>query len=52
MSVSACSVQVSSVEEAIAFSNAYASEHLILNVEDAESWLDRIEHAGSVFMGR
>eukprot|EP00197_Chlamydomonas_leiostraca_P004700 CAMPEP_0202866536 /NCGR_PEP_ID=MMETSP1391-20130828/7862_1 /ASSEMBLY_ACC=CAM_ASM_000867 /TAXON_ID=1034604 /ORGANISM="Chlamydomonas leiostraca, Strain SAG 11-49" /LENGTH=439 /DNA_ID=CAMNT_0049546493 /DNA_START=155 /DNA_END=1474 /DNA_ORIENTATION=+ len=45
-------IQVSSVEQAIDFSNAYASEHLIVNVEDAESWLPRIVNAGSVFLGR
>lgn len=27
---------------AIAFSNLYAPEHLIVNVEDAESWLDEL----------
>mmetsp|Transcript_493 Transcript_493/g.1149 ORF Transcript_493/g.1149 Transcript_493/m.1149 type:complete len:111 (-) Transcript_493:94-426(-) len=30
----------------------YAPEHLILNTEDAEEWLDDIESAGSVFLGR
>lgn len=37
---------------AIAFSNLYAPEHLIVNVEDAESWLDELDNAGSVFLGR
>lgn len=40
------------MDQAIDFSNMYASEHLIVNVEDAESWLPRIENAGSVFLGR
>ncbi len=44
--------QVSSVDQAIDFSNMYASEHLIVNTEDAEAWLPRIENAGSVFLGR
>lgn len=44
--------QVSSVDQAIEFSNLYASEHLIVNVEDAERWLPRIQNAGSVFLGR
>eukprot|EP01025_Chloroclados_australasicus_P068316 TRINITY_DN9483_c0_g1_i4.p1 TRINITY_DN9483_c0_g1~~TRINITY_DN9483_c0_g1_i4.p1 ORF type:complete len:163 (-),score=16.58 TRINITY_DN9483_c0_g1_i4:149-610(-) len=45
-------VTVSSKVEAIAFSNLYAPEHLIVNVEDAESWLDGLDNAGSVFLGR
>ena len=39
------------IEEAIAFSNRYAPEHLIINLEDATSWSDEIMHAGSVFLG-
>lgn len=30
----------------------YAPEHLIVNVEDAESWLPLVDNAGSVFLGR
>lgn len=45
-------VTVSSREEAIAFSNMYAPEHLIVNVEDAEDWLPHLDNAGSVFLGR
>nr|GLL27897.1 histidinol dehydrogenase, chloroplastic isoform X1 [Ipomoea trifida] len=37
--------------EAIAFSNTYAPEHLIINVKDAEKWESFIENAGSVFLG-
>lgn len=44
-------IQAGSVAEAIAISNAYAPEHLILNVRDARAWLDRVESAGSVFLG-
>ncbi|MGM0506873.1 MAG: histidinol dehydrogenase [Bacteroidota bacterium] len=40
-----------SMEQALDFSNAYAPEHLILNVESADRWTDQIEHAGSVFLG-
>lgn len=40
-----------SVAEALAISNAYAPEHLILNLCDARAWLDRVENAGSVFLG-
>jgi histidinol dehydrogenase len=45
-------VTVSGREEAVAFSNAYAPEHLIVNVEDAEDWLADLDNAGSVFLGR
>lgn len=45
-------VQVGSKEQAAALSNKYAPEHLIVNCEDAESWLPLLQHAGSVFLGR
>ncbi|KAG2425997.1 hypothetical protein HXX76_013368 [Chlamydomonas incerta] len=45
-------VQVSSRAEAVRFSNMYAPEHLIVNVEDAEDWLHELDNAGSVFLGR
>ena len=32
------------------FSNRYAPEHLIVNVENAESWLSQLDNAGSIFM--
>lgn len=37
--------------DALGFSNRYAPEHLILNMTDAEQWLDRVINAGSVFLG-
>jgi len=45
-------IKVDSKEAALQYSNMYAPEHLILNTEDAEEWLDDIESAGSVFLGR
>lgn len=36
---------------AIAVSNEYAPEHLILTVREPRQWLDRITNAGSVFLG-
>lgn len=45
-------VCVESVEAAARFSNAYAPEHLILNIEDAESMLPLLDNAGSIFLGR
>lgn len=40
-----------SVKEAVAFSNRYAPEHLILNIRNAEQYVPRILNAGSVFLG-
>lgn len=42
---------VSSIEEALAFSNLYAPEHLIMSVEKPEKYVDGIRNAGSVFLG-
>ncbi|KAJ7682731.1 histidinol dehydrogenase-domain-containing protein [Mycena polygramma] len=44
-------VKSSSVEEAIAFSNDYAPEHLILHLENASEKVQYIDNAGSVFVG-
>lgn len=44
-------VKTSSVEEAIAFSNDYAPEHLILHLENASDKVALIDNAGSVFVG-
>lgn len=43
---------VSSVSEAISFSNRYAPEHLILNVRNAETLASEVTNAGSVFLGQ
>lgn len=40
-----------SIGDAIRFSNDYAPEHLILQVKEAEKYLDQIENAGSIFLG-
>lgn len=42
---------VEDITEAMAFSNHYAPEHLILQVENAESVLNLVQNAGSVFVG-
>jgi len=39
------------VDTAITIANRYAPEHLILQIADARRWLDRIDAAGSVFLG-
>ena len=42
---------VKDITEAIKYSNQYAPEHLILQVENAESVVPSVDHAGSVFVG-
>ena len=44
-------VRARSVQEAIAFSNDYAPEHLILHLADAPAAVAAVENAGSVFVG-
>ncbi|KAL6947380.1 trifunctional histidinol dehydrogenase [Hanseniaspora vineae] len=39
------------VEEAFEMSNDYAPEHLILQIENAQSYLHLVDNAGSVFVG-
>ncbi|MBT4669234.1 MAG: histidinol dehydrogenase, partial [Candidatus Ruthia sp.] len=45
-------IQTKDIDEAIAISNQIAPEHLELSVEDPQSMLDGIKHAGAIFMGR
>ncbi len=44
-------VIVDRIDEAIGLANLFAPEHLELAVKDAESYLDKIENAGCVFIG-
>jgi len=44
-------VGIFEIEESIEISNKFAPEHLLLMFEEAEKYLDRIKHAGSVFIG-
>lgn len=44
-------VRVVSLVEAVEIANAYAPEHLILAVQEPRRWLDRVDAAGSVFLG-
>ena len=37
--------------EAIELANRIAAEHLELMIEDSHEWLDRIRHAGAIFLG-
>jgi len=44
-------IVLSSLDEAMQWSNAYAPEHLILQVEDPGYWALQVVNAGSVFLG-
>ncbi len=45
-------IRVADTREAVAVSNRYAPEHLIVNTADADELLGAITAAGSVFLGR
>ena len=45
-------IKVANREEAIMVSNRIAPEHLELSVDEPQSWLSEIKHAGAIFMGR
>jgi len=45
-------IQVQSLDEACAIANRIAPEHLELSVDQPEIWVDKIRHAGAIFMGR
>lgn len=45
-------IQVTDLEEACDIANQIAPEHLELSVADPQRLLDRIRHAGAVFLGR
>lgn len=45
-------IEVADRDEAIRLTNRIAPEHLELSVEDPQSWLSEIRHAGAIFMGR
>lgn len=42
---------VPTLEEAVAFANEFAPEHLLLAFDGAERWADRFSVAGAVFVG-
>lgn len=44
-------VRVRDLDQAFDISNRYAPEHLILALREPEGWLDRVQAAGSVFLG-
>lgn len=42
---------VNKIAEAFDISNNYAPEHLILKLQDADTWLNKVRNAGAVFVG-
>ena len=44
-------IHVTDLDEACAIANRIAPEHLELCVDNAEQWIDRIRHAGAIFVG-
>ena len=44
-------IVVDTLTHAINIANEYASEHLILNIENADDYIDSVENAGAVFVG-
>jgi histidinol dehydrogenase len=44
-------IVVEDVPAALAVANAYAPEHLLLQLADPRAWLERVDAAGSVFLG-
>jgi len=45
-------IHTKDMDEAVAISNRIAPEHLELSVENPETLLDSIKHAGAIFMGK
>lgn len=45
-------IQVCDLDEACAIANRIGPEHLELSVEKPEKWVEKIRHAGAIFLGR
>ena len=45
-------IETRDLEEACEIANRIAPEHLELSVEEPQRWVEKIRHAGAVFMGR
>ncbi len=44
-------IQVRDLDEALALANRVAPEHLELALADADAWVDKVRHAGAIFVG-
>jgi len=45
-------IEVRDLDEACHIANRIAPEHLELSLDDPEPWVDKIRHAGAIFIGR
>jgi len=45
-------IHVADMDEACLISNRIAPEHLELSVDEPQTWLPKLKHAGAIFMGR
>ncbi len=45
-------IQVRDLDEACAIANRIAPEHLELSLANADAWVEKIHHAGAIFIGR
>lgn len=45
-------IKVQDLDEACAIANYIAPEHLELSVEHPQKWVEKIQHAGAIFLGR
>jgi histidinol dehydrogenase len=45
-------IEARDMDDAIEVANRVAPEHLVLSMDDAEQWAQKIRHAGAIFMGR
>ena len=45
-------IQVQNLDEACTIANKISPEHLELSVDNPELWVEKIKHAGAIFMGR
>jgi histidinol dehydrogenase len=45
-------IHVENMDEAMDIANVVAAEHLELSMDDPEKWVEKIRHAGAIFMGR
>lgn len=45
-------IQVKDLDEACAIANKIAPEHLELSIDQPEHWVNKIRHAGAIFLGR
>ncbi|MCB5160555.1 histidinol dehydrogenase [Marinomonas algarum] len=45
-------IHVKDMDDAMDIANIVAAEHLELSIDEPEKWVEKIRHAGAIFMGR